>query len=149
MFWNNSSSTNRTTWCLSLNEDVLKLVIEQVDSFRGISNICQVSRQFHQVSVVEHYRDIDPNISTPSHRRLLHRLGSDPRNSLVSAQIRPGHHRIAIISNTFPILATVMTQEVAQLPSLCPKSEEFWVDLVYGVESPTNINDLIIKLAQI
>jgi hypothetical protein len=75
MRWIKLSST-RTPWCHKLNEDVLRLVIAQVDSLRGLSNLCKVSRQFYWLAVAQLYRIIDLNLSSPSHRRLLHRLAS-------------------------------------------------------------------------
>jgi hypothetical protein len=74
MFIKKPSSTTRTPWCHSLNEDVLGLVIEEVDTFRGLYNLCQISRQFYQLTVMELYRYIDLKIPTPSHQRLLQRL---------------------------------------------------------------------------
>jgi hypothetical protein len=74
MFWKKSCSTRRTPWCQSLNEDILRLVFEEVDTYRGLSNLCQVSRQFYQLAIVRLYRGVELNISTPSHQRLLRRL---------------------------------------------------------------------------
>jgi hypothetical protein len=74
MFWKKPSSTRRTPWCQSLNEDVLRLVIEEVSTYRGLSHLCQVSRQFYQLVIVRLYRGVELKISTPSHQRLLRRL---------------------------------------------------------------------------
>jgi hypothetical protein len=76
MFWIKSSSTTSTAWCHKLNEDVLRLVIAQVDTLRGLSNLCQVSRQFYRLAVAQLYRDVNLKLSTPSHQRLLRRLAS-------------------------------------------------------------------------
>jgi hypothetical protein len=73
MFFKKPSSTTRTPWCHSLNEDVLRLVIKEVDTSRGLYNLCQVSRQFYQLTVMKLYCFFELDISTPSHQRLLHR----------------------------------------------------------------------------
>jgi len=74
MLWRRVKRVTGTKHCEKLNEDVLRLIIEAVDTDRGLLSLARVSRQFHELTTPELYKDIGLNLSHRSHCRLIARL---------------------------------------------------------------------------
>lgn len=104
MIWKSSQKRTSSARCTSfedLNEDVLRLILDEVRCIgkkECIFNVCLISRRLYALAASHLYRAIELDFSRSSHRRLLHRLVNPnthlPRmiRGLSLVDVNPSHY---------------------------------------------------------